>query len=280
MECLGDQCPCRDGERVHPVITVAYLPEVGAYHTVKMRCAAIKAEARRGDGAHDMCGEQATRQVGDLMVCDYHYKRVRRWMNEANGHFLAADLESARKLHEEQVRLDRERAELARVQNKETARQRAADARELAKEQERLARERVAAEEAARAAASVVYFVRRESDGCIKIGTTRRLADRLGKLRGAFGPLYLMATVGGAHKEEHALHGQFADLRADGEWFQPDLVLLEHVYRVRSDHPIDPAPRLPLMEPNDIGVMIRRIKEERATEARRQRWEKENERAA
>jgi hypothetical protein len=73
----------------------------------------------------------------------------------------------------------------------------------------------------------VIYFMRRPDGGRIKIGTTIRLSKRLKELCDEVGDdLHVMAVLDGNRDVEKDLHRRFAELRADGEWFEPgdDLV--------------------------------------------------------
>jgi len=89
------------------------------------------------------------------------------------------------------------------------------------------------AAEIGRTATSLIYYVRRESDSLIKIGTSRTAATRIAVLEREHGPLTLMALHQGAHKEEHAIHRLFAELRMEGEWFRPELSLMEFILKAR-----------------------------------------------
>ena len=89
------------------------------------------------------------------------------------------------------------------------------------------------AEQAARWANSIVYYVRRP-DGMIKIGTSRVADSRLGDVAREHGPLTLMAFHAGARREESAMHRRFKALRVEGEWFSPGLVLLGHITETRK----------------------------------------------
>jgi hypothetical protein len=69
----------------------------------------------------------------------------------------------------------------------------------------------------------VIYFVRRESDDAVKIGTTMRLSARLITLRTVHGSCELLAVMDGGHAEEQALHKRFRDQRVEKrEWFRFD----------------------------------------------------------
>lgn len=89
------------------------------------------------------------------------------------------------------------------------------------------------AEKAARWANSIVYYVQRP-DGMIKIGTSRAADSRLGSIGRAHGQLVLMAFHTGARAEEAAVHRVFKTLCIGGEWFRPELPLLEHIAKVRK----------------------------------------------
>jgi hypothetical protein len=67
---------------------------------------------------------------------------------------------------------------------------------------------------------SIVYFLRRESDGAIKIGITTNLRQRMADLRRSHGTLTLLGMVEGAATREKLAHLIFADVRLDGEFFQ------------------------------------------------------------
>ncbi len=72
---------------------------------------------------------------------------------------------------------------------------------------------------------STLYFLRRESDGAIKIGITTSLGRRVADLRRLHGALTILGTVEGAATREKLAHLIFADVRLDGEFFRvtPDL---------------------------------------------------------
>jgi hypothetical protein len=66
----------------------------------------------------------------------------------------------------------------------------------------------------------MVYFVRDDTNGRIKIGTSLNPLDRLRELQtGSSFRLRLMAMTGGGRKSERHLHETFADRRIAGEWF-------------------------------------------------------------
>lgn len=278
VACSGDDCACHRGEDAHHPVMAAYLPEINAYHEVVNRCTANIHPGR--DQPRRVCGEPATRQVGDVMVCDVHYRRVRQWIGGKDERFLKAEMERERKMHAERLRLDREHAHEQMELNRQLAEQQKEFARERAKLQAQYEANIIRAVEAARAESSVVYYIRRDSDGLIKIGTSRTLAKRLATLKRESGPLRLLATVGGAHREENALHRQFADLRAEGEWFRPEMPLLEHIYALMKECQPEPAPGLPpIMPRREVGSLINqihRLRREQAEVRRQEYWDEQD----
>ena len=89
------------------------------------------------------------------------------------------------------------------------------------------------AEKAARWANSIVYYVQRP-DGMIKIGTSRAAGSCLGAVARQHGQLVTMAFHTGARAEEAAVHRTFKALHIGGEWFRPEMALLEHIAKVRK----------------------------------------------
>lgn len=83
----------------------------------------------------------------------------------------------------------------------------------------------------------VVYYIRRGN--LIKIGTTKRLRDRMNVLM----PDEVLAVEPGDECMERERHKQFAALRIDarGEYFFPGLALQEHISRIRAEHGAPPA---------------------------------------
>jgi hypothetical protein len=123
------------------------------------------------------------------------------------------------------------------------------------------------AETAVRCQAETVYYVRR-ADGMIKVGTSRKAATRLAALAREHGQLALMAIQAGGHKEESAVHRKFRELHIGGEWFHPELPLLQHIVRVRKatgnlEREDDGLP--PRMSGAALGRLIRDAKERWAT---------------
>ena len=253
QECRGENCPCKEGHPVHPPVLFAFHPELGEYIPAEARCTARRAGYGPGFLKGQICGEYATYQFGDVWLCEPHWKRARKWALEELGRQVAID----EMLHLGAVYEERERLE--REAHKERLRRR----REEAALERELKQEQIRAEVVARAESSLIYYLQRE-DGSIKIGTSRTVADRAATLAREHGTLRLMATHGGGHKEEHALHGQFAVLRLSprGEWFRPGLELLRHIRKVRQEHEVLEAKKLEIVDLKEIGVLIYRASRE------------------
>ena len=83
---------------------------------------------------------------------------------------------------------------------------------------------------------TIVYYLQR-ADGLIKIGTTKGLAKRLTDLRREHGDLRILLTHRGDRTRETAMHHRFAELRVQGEWFQPGQALLSWILEVRQRRP-------------------------------------------
>lgn len=78
--------------------------------------------------------------------------------------------------------------------------------------------------------AEVVYFIECAVGGAIKIGTSRRVGERLLELQaGCPFLLRLIATMPGGREEERVLHQRFASARMYREWFEPTEVLLQFI---------------------------------------------------
>jgi hypothetical protein len=76
----------------------------------------------------------------------------------------------------------------------------------------------------------VVYFLRRESDQCIKIGCTGIISRRVARITRDIGePVTVLAACPGYRDEEWALHDHLQATRVDGEWFHPTPQLLAFI---------------------------------------------------
>ncbi|MEU0181794.1 GIY-YIG nuclease family protein [Streptomyces sp. NPDC006207] len=75
-----------------------------------------------------------------------------------------------------------------------------------------------------------IYYVR--IGHLIKIGTSMALDTRFTTLR----PNEVLALTPGGEILERELHRQFADLRANGEYFHPGKALQDHILALREEH--------------------------------------------
>jgi DNA-binding XRE family transcriptional regulator len=81
----------------------------------------------------------------------------------------------------------------------------------------------------------MVYFIQAES-GSIKIGYSRSAIQRLNSLQSSNAEkLTLIGTINGSREKEYDLHKQFAHLLIGGEWFRPDVALLEYIALHKED---------------------------------------------
>lgn len=76
----------------------------------------------------------------------------------------------------------------------------------------------------------IVYFVERESDGCIKIGKSVNALSRISILETEYGKMKPLGWELGGIKREGELHKRFKSIREDGEFFFPAPLLLDYIY--------------------------------------------------
>lgn len=226
----------------HPPVIAVYDDTRGEYVFAEDGglCAARWASADIGPdgnidhGRNELCGRREVYQLGDVELCGYHLDRTVR---------------DQRQQKEDEGR-ERIQLELARERDREMwpevkllARERALDKRqrELSLLAERLdhSRLKLAAEFNKR---NVIYYLRRASDGLIKIGTTRDLPSRMTNLRREHGETRLLLTHDGGYDREDEMHEQFAALRVTGEWFRPEAPLLDWIVSQREQAGIPVAP--------------------------------------
>ena len=73
-----------------------------------------------------------------------------------------------------------------------------------------------------------VYFVQRITGGAIKIGFSRDVSERVKQLQTAIEvPIKVLGTIQARPEMETALHEVFAAWRLAGEWFEPDITLVD-----------------------------------------------------
>ncbi len=141
-------------------------------------------------GLGGLCAGTGEFRAGDSWLCAHHYRRAQQWVHQT----AAAE------------RQQREQAAL----------------------QEATRRERSARAAAARR--NTIYYVQRESDSLIKIGTTANFDDRLLTLKREHGTLTVLLTHRGSYTRERRLHARFRSLLAEKrEWFHPGPELLEWI---------------------------------------------------
>jgi len=116
----------------------------------------------------------------------------------------------------------------------------------------------------------VIYFIRRISDGAIKIGYSRSVKDRV-QVYKHDGSLQLICLIDGDLGTEKKLHEIFAEYRISGEWFEPGKDLLEYigsfaigdVYRMdefKSRRAGDGKRHLNLVVSDEAGLVLDGIK--------------------
>ncbi len=77
---------------------------------------------------------------------------------------------------------------------------------------------------------SVVYFLKAEPNGPIKIGYSTNYISRIATLKTACPwDLTFLGWVEGNQNTERRLHRQFHHLRLKGEWFKPEESLMEFI---------------------------------------------------
>jgi hypothetical protein len=79
---------------------------------------------------------------------------------------------------------------------------------------------------------NVIYFIRRKSDGAIKIGTTICLGDRLATIRREIGEsVEMLGIVSGGRVREKILHWCFSSTRLSPseEWFEASTELFDMI---------------------------------------------------
>jgi Meiotically up-regulated gene 113 len=211
VECrVADPCVQCEHGLLHRPVLMAYSPEAGDYVKMDDRFCTARWE-RRGEShaADEICGREAAERVGGVDLCAYHLERLTAW-----GFW-------------EVPRRENEKARAAlRESAKNLRREIAADEAE---------RERIREQERARY--SVVYFIRRLSDGIVKIGTSRSFKDRLNALRAEHGEWQVLLTVSGGHALETEMHRKFDMYRRPRtELFVPANPLLAFIYQQRM-HP-------------------------------------------
>jgi hypothetical protein len=205
VECrLADPChSCQHGLDHSPLLAV-YDPDSGRYAiAADPVCMARWATANRRHDEDSICGRPAFRNASEFDLCEHHYNRVLEYR-----YF--------------DVPLDQAGEKLARLRD--------ADARYAAAQQE--SQEHC---EAVRAKASVVYYIRRMSDGMIKIGTSTTPAKRIATHRREQGEIQILLMHSGGRKEEQEVHRKLDVYRPGrSEWFHSSRPLLRWILETRQ----------------------------------------------
>lgn len=228
VECqLRDPCvQCMHGVP-HPPLLIAYNESAGNYDYQPERvCMARWASTNGSHKAGSICGAPVTRHAGDVDLCQHHFNRVYEWR------FWEKPLEDIKE---------------------KTAAIKAADAeyRQAVLESE-IHRERVRAEH------SVVYYIRRVSDGMIKIGTTTSFRTRMATHRKEHGEIQILLTHSGTRKEERESHLRFDVYRAGrSEWFYPTRPLLNWILDAQRTYSHKKTQGLDIMTRTELRKIIR-----------------------
>lgn len=206
-ECkMADPCvPCMHGA-LHPPLLATYDEERGDYALATGRvCMARWASTNHQHAAGSICGLPVFRSAGEFGLCEHHYWRVVDWRY-----------------------WDRPREE---IQEKTRALREADKEYAAAVRDSEIHRERVKAE------SSLVYYIRRVSDGMIKIGTTTAFRNRMAAHRKEHGEIQILLTHSGGTEEEYAIHQKFDVYRCGrgrSEWFYPTRPLLNWILDTRQ----------------------------------------------
>ena len=242
VECkVADPCHLCAAGYPHRAVLTVYDPAVGEY-VPKESYYCVARWDRRSDGhaADDICGAPAFEKIAGVDLCRHHFDRLSAW-----GYWILP-----RREHEAKRRELRESAKTLR--------------REVAAQEA----ERERAREAEQARYGVVYFIRRISDGMIKIGTTRLFDNRMRALRGEFGEIQILWTQSGGRPLERKMHAQFAVYRIErSEWFRPTRTLIEWIHRQRKYSPARDS-----QKPGAVAVSVLRELEKAAPRDRDLQW--------
>ncbi len=229
-ECkLADPCvKCMHGAG-HPPQLAVYDPGAGTYvRGTEPVCMARWASTNLEHAAGSICGHPVYKRAGDIDLCGHHYWRLMDWK-----------------------RWDKPREELEEM----TRALREADAGYAAAVRESaIHRERVTAE------SSVVYYIRRVSDGMIKIGTTTAFRKRMAAHRKDHGELQILLTHSGGPKEERAVHKKLDAYRPGrSEWFYPTRPLLSWILETRRCEPHRKTQGLDIVTQAEIRKLIQAL---------------------
>lgn len=210
---LADPCPdCASGLGHPPAIEKENGEEI---------CTARLHRGGPGCSEGDICGYPAQNWAGDIPLCMLHYRRFKAWVTAEDDLALERDA----RVHEQRLRHQQE----------------------LSEQSVQLRLERIAALKEAKAAASVVYYLRRVSDGMVKIGFSASPKARLDDHRREQGQIQVLLVHGGDRGDENSVHNRFREYRIGRtEWFRPVRPLLNWICEAREEH------THPGVQPDDI----------------------------
>jgi hypothetical protein len=229
--------PANDGDLPRSLLLAAYSSDAGGWsETTEAVCVAREGRSARGG----LCGSPAVCRIAGIDVCVEHFRLLERWNFD----------DTERKA--EQCEAVEFRRTCARV------RAAAADLREANRDYVRTVEEMWQRREEVLAQQSVVYYLRRVSDGMIKIGTSARFRTRLAQHRKIHGELQILLIRGGSRDEEADAHAKYRYYRPDRmEWFYPAQPVLRSLYRYRQSwlaEGLQPDDALPM---EDFKMLVR-----------------------
>lgn len=80
-----------------------------------------------------------------------------------------------------------------------------------------------------------VYFIQEGEDGPIKVGHTKNIDSRFKTLQTAHHrPLRILLLLDGDSELEESLHQKFRHLHIHGEWYMPDVELLDFIREAKK----------------------------------------------
>ncbi len=107
----------------------------------------------------------------------------------------------------------------------------------------------------------MIYFIRRPSDGLIKIGFTDNPHTRFSALRQKHGrDIVLLGLIEGDYNTEQEMHTRFGQYRVDpiAEWFTPSQEMLDFIDdNTHLEIPKDKSARLAVEFPDELFTFIR-----------------------
>jgi len=221
----------------HPPLLVEYDQAKRNYALAEGgRCVARWASTNHDHAAGSICGAEPDKTVAGIDLCNHHADLLTKW----------------RYFEEPEERVRRKTDKL----------------READLEYEKALNESDAHRERLHAARSIVYYIRRTSDGAVKIGTTTRLATRMTQLRAEHGEITILLTHSGAAEKERSMHLKFRQYRIGrSEWFAPARELLRWIDGERGHCNV--AQMRPWMSRGDMRKLITAAPEDRGLQYHR-----------